>query len=377
MKIAIVKLSALGDIIHAMVALQFIKAHDPSTQIDWIVEQRFAEILKHQPDIDNVLTVDIKALKTDKSGILEEIKRLRRYATKHYDLVIDAQGLLKSSITARLLGSRVSGFDAESIRERAASWFYTVKIACPYDANTIDRNATILTQPLGIHISREQILEKKPFLFFKDEDERLNLYLHNNQKNIVMVIGSTWESRNYPVEKFVKIAEALKQNCLIIWGNEEERKKALWMCDQSDYVQILPKLDLNSLKALIARADLVIGNDTGPTHMAWGLNRPSITIFGPTPVSRVYQTDINKTIKSASIVNPHKLNKQDFSIRDIDEQEIIKLAIPLLENKTIPSDSVSVETTEQPEFMIREVNDDELDEIAKSLMIDFDDFDFS
>jgi heptosyltransferase-1 len=81
---------------------------------------------------------------------------------------------------------------------------------------------------------------------------------------------------------------------------------------------------------LIAKADLLIGNDTGPTHMAWGLNRPSITIFGPTPVSRVYQTDINKVVKSASIVNPYKLNKQDYSIKDIDEQDIIGQAKFLL-----------------------------------------------
>jgi heptosyltransferase-1 len=92
----------------------------------------------------------------------------------------------------------------------------------------------------------------------------------------------------------------------------------------------MPRLDLNNLKALIARADLLIGNDTGPTHMAWALNKPSITIFGPTPVSRVYQTDINKVVKSASIVNPYKLNRLDYSIKDIDENEIIELAKTLL-----------------------------------------------
>jgi heptosyltransferase-1 len=84
---------------------------------------------------------------------------------------------------------------------------------------------------------------------------------------------------------------------------------------------------------LIARADLLIGNDTGPTHMAWALNRPSITIFGPTPVSRVYQTDINRVVKSTSTVNPYKLNKNDFSIREIGEQEIIQQTAPLLERQ--------------------------------------------
>jgi len=330
MRIAIVKLSALGDIVHALVALQFIKAHFPEIQIDWIVEQRFAELLYDQPDINNVLTVNLKALKTNKRGLLAEFKRIRSYAANQYDLIIDAQGLLKSAITARLLGKQIAGFDAQSIREPLAAHFYTTQIKCPYDANTIDRNTKVLTQPLGFNVSSEQILNKQPFLFFKHENKEIYSLLRKDKKNIILVIGSTWTSRNYPAEKFINIANALEQNCLVIWGNAEEQQKAVWMSQQSQWIQAMPKLDLNSLKALIASADLVIGNDTGPTHMAWGLNRPSITIFGPTPVSRVYQTAINKVVKSTSNVNPFKLNKNDFSITEIDEQEIIILAKDLL-----------------------------------------------
>jgi len=71
---------------------------------------------------------------------------------------------------------------------------------------------------------------------------------------------------------------------------------------------------------------LLIGNDTGPTHMAWGLNVPSITIFGPTPINRVYVTPINRVVKSSSTVNHYKLDKNDFSIREIEADEIIKIA---------------------------------------------------
>jgi len=330
MKIAVVKLSALGDIVHAMVALQFLKAYSPEIRIDWIVEERFAGLLKNNPDIDNILTVNLKALKTNKAGILAEIKKLRSYAGNNYDLVIDAQGLIKSAVTSKIVGKRIAGFDADSIREKAASWFYDIKVACAYDANTIDRNALILSRPLGVTITPEQILNKKPFLFFNNEDPQINDFLSKDRSNIVLVIGSTWDSRNYPAAKYVKIAEALQQNCLVTWGNEQEKATAEWMAAQSDLIKVTPKMDLNSLKALIAKADLLIGNDTGPTHMAWGLNRPSITIFGPTPVSRVYQTDINKVVKSASIVNPYKLNKLDYSIKDIDEREIIEQAKLLL-----------------------------------------------
>ncbi|MFI3187023.1 MAG: lipopolysaccharide heptosyltransferase I [Methylococcaceae bacterium] len=330
MKIAIVKLSALGDIVHAMVALQFLKAYSTEIQIDWIVEQRFAEVLQNNPDIDNLLTVNLKALKTSKAGIFAQLKKILKFADNNYDLVIDAQGLIKSAVVAKLVGKRIAGFDADSAREKAASWFYDVTVSCAYDANTIDRNALILSRPLGINITTEQILGKKPFLFFNHEDPQIYDFLLKNRLNIVLVIGSTWDSRNYPAERFVRIANALQQNCLVVWGSEQEKITAEWMATQSGLIKVMPRLDLNSLKALIAKADLLIGNDTGPTHMAWALNRPSITIFGPTPVSRVYQTDINKVVKSASLVNPYKLNKQDYSIKDIDEQVIIEQAKLLL-----------------------------------------------
>ncbi|MGJ0486201.1 MAG: lipopolysaccharide heptosyltransferase I [Methylomicrobium sp.] len=333
MRIAIVKLSALGDIVHAMVALQFIKERFPDSQIDWIAEERFAGVLADHPDLNEILTVNLKALKTDKLRFFAEFTKIRAYAGRHYDLVIDAQGLIKSAIVARLIGKKIAGFAADSIREKAASWFYTQKVNCAYDANTIDRNARVLSRSLGFDIGREQILNKKPFLFYRNPLSCLDDYLTKDRKNIVLVIGSTWESRNYPAENYVRIAEAIKQNCLVVWGSDQEKARAEWMAAQSDYIKMMPKLDLNNLKALIARADLLIGNDTGPTHMAWALNRPSITIFGPTPVSRVYQTDINRVVKSASKVNPYKLNKNDFSIREIDEQVILRQASELLIGK--------------------------------------------
>ncbi len=330
MRIAIVKLSALGDIIHAMVALQFIKQHAPDIEIDWIVEERFAGILQHNPDISQIFTVNLKALKNNKLAIFEEIKKIRHYAKNNYDLVIDAQGLIKSAVTARLLGKTVAGFDADSIREKAASWFYDVKVACAYHANTIDRNARVLSEPLGFSITNDQILGKKPFLYSNNANPELDEFFPKNRNTFIFVIGSTWESRNYPPEKFVNIAQNLSENCLTIWGNDAEKRKADWMSKQCANIKVMPKLDLNDLKAVIDRADLLIGNDTGPTHIAWALNKPSITIFGPTPTSRVYQTDINKVIKSHSTVNPYKLNKEDYSIRDIDEHDIIIQAKHLL-----------------------------------------------
>jgi heptosyltransferase-1 len=158
----------------------------------------------------------------------------------------------------------------------------------------------------------------------------LDDYFPAGQPTIVLVIGSTWPSRNYPLEKYLQVIFGLEANFLICWGNKQEHWMAQWLAERS-LARVLPQLSLNDLKATLARADLVIGNDTGPTHMAWGLNRPSITLFGPTPVSRVYQTDINKVLKSPSLVNPFKLDKNDFSIAEIDPRAIINLSHALLD----------------------------------------------
>ncbi|RUM74057.1 MAG: lipopolysaccharide heptosyltransferase I [Sulfurovum sp.] len=330
MKLAIVKLSAMGDIIHAMVALQYIKQANPEIQIDWIVEEGFAPILENNPHIDNILTVNLKTIKKDKILLFREMKKLRAYAKNRYDLVIDAQGLLKSALTAKLLGKNRAGFSKKSIRERLASSFYHQKIEIAYDANSIDRNVTVIGEPLEINIDSPMIINKEAFLFYVDDNPVLEMYLSEARKNIIFVIGSTWESRNYPKEKFVEVANHLKENILIAWGSEDEHERAKWIAENSSFARVLPKLTINALKAVIGKSDLVIGNDTGPTHMAWGLNIPSITIFGPTPINRVYQTPINRVIKSKSDVNHYKLNKKDFSITEIPSHKVILMAKELL-----------------------------------------------
>lgn len=326
MKICIVKLSAMGDIIHAMVALQFIKQALPHAQIDWVVESSFKGVLENNPHIDNILCVNLKSIKKKKSEIFNQYKVIRSYSKNNYDIVIDAQGLLKSAIVAKIIGAKIiAGFDKNSIREGIASYFYDKKIHIPYDANTIDRNATVICEPLGINVTSEKIINKEAFLFSSSHVENLPDIFN------LFVIGSTWESRNYPKEKFVEIADELKVQTFIVWGSEEEHQKALWMQEQSNFLHVLTRGSLNELKYVISKCSLLIGNDTGPTHMAWGLNIPSITIFGPTPTNRVYVTPINKVVKSSSTVNHYKLNKNDFSIIEIDFIEIVKIAKELSE----------------------------------------------
>ena len=329
-KIAIIKLSAMGDIIHSMVALEFIKKYYPSIKIDWFVEDAFSQVLEYNPNINKIIKLNLKSIKKLKKNIFSQISFIKAFKEENYDLVIDAQGLIKSALVARILGKNIVGFCKNSTRERFASFFYTKKVSIAYDKNVIERNCFLISKALNFDISTEDILNKKPFLFFKSENKVVYDFLSKDKKNVLLIVGASWKSKMYSKEKFAKIASNIDENFIIAWGNEEEKSIASFISDNSS-AKVLPKIDLNSLKALVSKVDLVIGNDTGPTHMAWALNTPSITIFGNTPDYRnTYLTNINRIVKSKSFVNPFKLNKEDFSINEINEQEIIKIAKELL-----------------------------------------------
>ncbi len=320
----------MGDIIHAMAALQFIKKKLPKCTVDWVVEENFQELVQNNPHIDNILPINLKSLKKNKLNIFNQIKLINKYAKNNYDIVIDAQGLIKSAIVSKILGGRtvgsfIAGFDENSIREKAASWFYDKKVNIAYDKNVIERNIKLLTKTLNIEIMKEELLQKEPFLFYKSA-----LLIENEY--IVFVVGASKENKIYPKEKFLDIAEQLKEKVVVVWGNDEEKEIAQWLSEKCEYIDVAPQTTIDGLKSIIANSKLVIGGDTGPTHMAWGFNIPSITIFGNTPEYRnTYITDINLVVKSDSKVNPYKLDKNDFSIQSIATKEIIDMAKSLTE----------------------------------------------
>jgi len=330
MKIAIVKLSALGDIIHALVVLQFIKKYNQKIEVDWIVEKSYRELLEFHPDINKVHVVKIKNSSKIKSFyyFLNEIRRVRKFGP--YDLVIDMQGLIKSALISRLIQSDIAlGFDKSSIRESIASVFYNKTFKYGYSENIIERNLALIEFALGANINKKGIKSKLPFLYSSKKHPVNNL--SSVKKNILLVPGASFKSKQYPAVKFEELTKALDANFIIIWGNQKEKLLAYKIKASALHVNICEELSIDSLVSLIGQVDLIIGSDTGPTHMAWALNKPSITLFGPTPGLRnTYLTEINKIIESNSEVNPRKINKKDYSISSIEVSQISKLANNLL-----------------------------------------------
>ena len=157
----------MGDIVHAMAALQFVREALPDCRIDWIVEEVFAGIPEHNPDIDRILPVRLKALRQNKMQLFEEIGRIREYAGSGYDLVIDAQGLIKSAVISRMLGAKTAGFDKDSVREKAASFLYQESFPIPYEKNVIYRNIELVMSSLGLEWEEAQLEQKKAFLYYE------------------------------------------------------------------------------------------------------------------------------------------------------------------------------------------------------------------
>jgi len=326
MKIAIVRLSAFGDIIHSMIVLQFLKKHFPASQIDWYVSGKFAEILQNVKHIDNVHRVDLD-IKNGIKGILQIYKELKKLkVNKGYDIVIDLQGLIKSAVISKFINSkRRVGFDSKSSKEFLSSVFYNESYRIPYTKNIILRNIELIESAFKIKINKGEIDKKEPFF----EDKKYVI----EDDYIVFILGASFPSKIYPVDKLSILAGNIEKKIYAVYHSNEEKKMAEELSQISNNVEIYHSKNFNDLLKIIRSALLVVGGDTGPTHLAWGLNRPSITLFGSTPMDRnCYHTKTNLALSSGDKINPFKIDKACDSIKNIEPSDISEAVQKILAN---------------------------------------------
>ncbi|MCG3024754.1 lipopolysaccharide heptosyltransferase I [Helicobacter pylori] len=335
MKIAIVRLSALGDIIVSAVFLAVIKECLPNAQIEWFVDERFGAILEHSPYIDKLHPIALKSALTtfNPLKIFKLFKSLRAY---EYDIIIDMQGLVKSAlITQMLKAPKKVGFDYASAREGLSAFFYSQKVSIAYDEPVLKRNFTLLSQALNL--PKEEISEGLNSRFkvfsYQDSPKIDALNLNKNKLKILFVLETSKINKTYPTERFKELALALEnfQICLL-WHADEDKANALYgALKHKRDVLLLPKLTLNEVKALLFKMDVIIGGDTGITHLAWALQKPSITLYGNTPMERFkLESPINVSLTGNSNANYHK---KDFSIQNIDPKKIKECVLNILKEK--------------------------------------------
>ncbi|GAA7880605.1 lipopolysaccharide heptosyltransferase I [Helicobacter pylori] len=335
MKIAIVRLSALGDIIVSAVFLALIKERFTNAQIEWFVDERFSAILEHSPYIDKLHPIALKSALTtfNPLKIFKLFKSLRAY---EYDIVIDMQGLIKSAlITQMLKAPKKVGFDCTSAREGLSAFFYSQKVSIAYNEPVLKRNFTLLFHALNLpkkEIS-EGLSSRSKVFSYQDSPKIDALNLNENKPKILFVLETSKINKTYPIERFKELALALEnfQICLL-WHASEDKANALYgaLKNQRD-VLLLPKLTLNEVKALLFKMDLIIGGDTGITHLAWALQKPSITLYGNTPMERFkLESPINVSLTGNSNANYHK---KDFSIQNIEPKKIKECVLNILKEK--------------------------------------------
>ncbi len=317
------------------VFLAAIKECLPNAQIEWFVDERFSAILEHSPYIDKLHPIALKSTLTTLNPlkIFKLFKSLRAY---EYDIIIDMQGLVKSAlITQMLKAPKKVGFDYASARESLSAFFYSQKVSIAYDEPILKRNFTLLSQALNLPKNEisEGLSSRFKVFSYQDSPKIDALNLNKNKPKILFVLETSKINKTYPIERFKELALALEnfQICLL-WHADEDKATALYgaLKHQHD-VLLLPKLTLNEVKALLFKMDLIIGGDTGITHLAWALQKPSITLYGNTPMERFkLESPINVSLTGNSSANYHK---KDFSIQNIEPKKIKECVLNILKEK--------------------------------------------
>jgi len=283
-RVLLVKTSSLGDVIHTLPALTDAQRAIPGIQFDWVVEEGFAEIPAWHPAVAQVIPVAIRRwrkhpLQTLRSGEWRRFKaRLRE---TRYDLVIDAQGLLKSAWLTRYVKAPVAGFDRDSIREPLASRFYDRCYAVPRDQHALERVRQLFAQALGYSI---------PEMIADYGLDRSQLATPGEQPYLLFLHGTTWPSKHWPEAYWRQLAERMSEFGWAIrlpWGNAEEKARAERIAQGLPSASVLPRLNLGGVAKVVAGARACVAVDTGLGHLAAALDVPSISLYGPTLPGRV------------------------------------------------------------------------------------------
>jgi|SRR5579885_300725 heptosyltransferase-1 len=270
----------MGDIIHTLPALTDAGKAIPGIVFDWAVEDSFTDIPRWHPLVDRVIPV---ALRRWRKGIFSRDtrigwKRLREQLHAHqYDYILDAQGLVKSAFLAFFAKGKRVGLDWASAREPLASLAYQHKCSVNFYQHAIVRMRSLFSLALGYTLPAGQ----PDFGLDHQSLSRQGA----SEKYIVFLHGTTWMTKQWPESYWIQLAKLAGQSgyrIKISGNNAEEMEKATRIGNQNPFVDVLPRLDIQGMAALLANAQAAVAVDTGLGHLAAALDIPTVSIYGPT-----------------------------------------------------------------------------------------------
>jgi heptosyltransferase-1 len=330
-RVLIVRLGALGDVVHAIPVAAALRRTFPAARIDWLVSAKHAEILDLVTVLDCRLAVNDRAGSSGGQSLWHAVGEVRR---THYDVVLDLQGLIKSAVLAKLSGApRVIGFTSSYAREGLARMFYSEAydpgrggLYDPSDTRHVVRiNLGLLTR-LGIEVTA-------PEFPIADVDSPAARWAVDQTRGRYALLnpGAAWPNKRWPPARFGQLARELRARheimSVALWGPGEETL-AKEVVEAADGAALLsPKTTVADLVALARGARVMVSGDTGPTHVAVAVGTPVVGIFGPTRASRngpLVPRDI--AVSREAICQCHHLRRctlDRMCLLDIEAQEVI------------------------------------------------------
>ncbi len=345
-RILVVRLSAMGDVIHTLPAVGALREAFPEAHIDWLIEERWTELLRapgsprggprkqQRPLVDGIHTV--KLVQWRKS--LFTLATAQRIATvwndvrdMHYDVALDLQGAIRSAILARLSGA-AEVFGAAEPRESPASLWYTRK-AIARGAHVIEQNVSLVET-----LAQRSLAIPNPQLPHDPASEARvaeMLCAKNIQNFAIINAGAGWGAKRWPAERYGQVSLALAENgirSILNYGPGEESLAETAQA-ASRGTAFAWQCSLSQLIALTRRAALFIGGDTGPLHLAAALGIPVVAIFGPTDPARNGPYGIRSIVlrNSASLTTHARVSEPDAGMLEIGVDAVVKSARQLLE----------------------------------------------
>jgi len=283
-RILIVRLSAIGDVVQGMPIACALREQFPEAFLAWAVREQAGSLLRGHAALDEVIGVPRGWLKSPRS-IWQLRRRLR---AMRFDIAVEAQGLTKAALLARLSGARRRiGFGRPWGRE-LSRWINTELVDTPVD-HVVDRNLMLL-RPLGI---------ASPRVRFGVPDSLLDRVVAEQMIGqtgcdgalAILNVGAGWPSKLWPEDRFAAVAVELGRRhglaSLVLWAGDEERAMAEQVAAGSaGYARLAPATTLTEVAALARRARLFVGYDTGPLHLAAAVGTPCVGLYGPWPANR-------------------------------------------------------------------------------------------
>lgn len=312
MKVLVVKVSALGDVVHSLPVLAHLDSAAPGVEVDWVVEEPFAPLLEGHPLINTLLRIDTRLWRTANglsAGVEGVLRLARKLRARHYDAVLDLQGNSKSGLITLASGApRRYGYTGSAAREYL---------------NLVGSNHRVAIRPEDRHISAQLLrvarsafpgvaetqcvgpLYPSPIAF--QQVAGMIRALHAGERPLVVFhCGTTWSTKLWAVGAWQELARLavrdLGVTVLLTWGNRSELEVCRSIENAAGMGTVVwPRGDLPQLTALLAHADVVVGGDTGPVHIAAALGTPTVSFYrvtdarrnGPCgPCHRVLQTPL-------------------------------------------------------------------------------------